>query len=86
MVNNFQKIINDREEMLPPELEDRISQHLGAFSVVGKVVELYVPHILQTLVRMVGGDDLPCLRDRKRVQDPPWREAPEPKNPAPGNY
>ncbi|MBU6340701.1 MAG: hypothetical protein KGS48_04325 [Bacteroidetes bacterium] len=81
MVNNFQKIIEEREHLLPPELEDRITLHLGTFSVLGKVLELYVPHILQTMVRMAGGDELPCIRARKHSDDPPWRKAPEPGQP-----
>ncbi|MEI6412365.1 MAG: hypothetical protein WCR52_23440 [Bacteroidota bacterium] len=79
MVNNFQKIIDEREAMLPPELEDRMSQHIGTFSVFGKVVELFVPNALQTVVRLIGGDELPCIKERKRGRiDPDWRIPPEP--------
>lgn len=79
MVNNFQKIIDEREAMLPPELEDRMSQHIGTFSVFGKVVELFVPNALQTVVRLIGGDELPCIKERKRRPvDPDWRIPPEP--------
>lgn len=62
--------------MLPPELEDRMTQHIGTFSAFGKVVELFIPNALQTVVRLIGGDDLPCL-DRKGGDDEPaWRTPP----------
>ena len=81
MANNFQQLQKDREAMLPPELEDRMSQHLGTFSMFGKVIELFVPNALHTVVRMIGGEDLPCIKDRKRRSEPAWRIPPQPGGP-----
>ncbi|MCC7246873.1 MAG: hypothetical protein IT269_14400 [Saprospiraceae bacterium] len=85
MVNNLKKLQADREAMLPPELENRISRHLGAMAGFGKVVELFVPNALQTVVRLIGGEDLPCFkrsqyRDELR-HEPEWRTPPKPGNP-----
>jgi hypothetical protein len=80
MDNNLKKIQAEREAMLPPELEGRISQHLGTMSGFSKVVELFVPNALQTVVRLIGGDDLPCLRRAKYRDElryePEWRSRP----------
>ena len=63
--------------MLPPELENRMTQHIGAFSVFGKVVELFVPNALQTVVRLIGGEDLPYDKvGRDHAPDPDWRTPP----------
>ena len=88
MDNNLKKIQAEREAMLPPELENRISQHLGTMSGFSKVVELFVPNALQTVVRLIGGEDLPCLRRAKHRDElryePEWRNRPSdgegPKN------
>lgn len=81
MDNNLEKILRKREEMLPPELENRMSMHVGTFSVFGKVVELFIPNALQTVVRMIGGDELPCIKERKKtaLYEPEWRTPPTPK-------
>jgi len=82
MGNNLQKIFEEREAMLPPELETRISQHLGAFSVFGNVVELFMPNALQTVVRLIGGEELPCLHGKRQARhEPEWRTPPKPGGP-----
>ncbi len=65
--------------MLPPELEDRVSAHLGTMAYFGNLIELFVPNALQVVVRIVGGEDLPCLkRSKKRRENPTidWRTPP----------
>ncbi len=65
--------------MLPPELEDRVSAHLGTMAYFGNLIELFVPNALQVVVRIVGGEDLPCLkRSKKRHENPnvDWRTPP----------
>jgi hypothetical protein len=82
MVNNFKKMLEEREAMLPPELENRVSFHLGTMAGFGNVVELFVPNALQTVVRIIGGEDLPCLKRAARKinlkeTEPIWRKRPE---------
>ena len=86
MDNSLKKLQAEREAMLPPELEDRISQHIGTMSLFSNVVEVFVPNALQVVVRLVGGEDLPCLKRASRRaaranQD--WRKPPAPSLPDP---
>ena len=86
MNNNLKKLQEEREAMLPPELEDRISQHVGTLSMFRNVVEVFVPNALQVVVRLVGGEDLPCLKKagRKAAKNQiDWRKPPEPAQPPP---
>lgn len=82
MANNFKKMMEDREAMLPPELENRVSFHIGTMSGFGNVIELFVPNALQTVVRIIGGEELPCLKKAERKKnlqplEPIWRKRPE---------
>lgn len=83
MNNNLKKLQEQREAMLPPELEDRVTAHLGTVAYFGNLVELFVPNALQVVVRMIGGDDMPCLdRGAKRKRHPvDWRTRPPMPNP-----
>jgi hypothetical protein len=56
MENSFQTLQAHREAMLPPDLEHRLIQQIGTFSVFGKVVELFVPNALNTCARFIDGD------------------------------
>jgi hypothetical protein len=78
MNNSLKKLQEEREAMLPPELEDRVSSHLGTLAYFGNLIELFVPNALQVVVRMVGGEDLPCLKRSKRRANlnVDWRTAP----------
>ncbi len=79
MDNSLKKLQAEREAMLPPELEDRISQHVGTLSLFSSVVEVFVPNALQVVFRLVGGDDLPCLKkaDRRAARvNADWRTPP----------
>lgn len=80
MNNNLKKLEEEREAMLPPELEDRVSSHLGTMAYFGNLIELFVPNALQVVVRLVGGEELPCLKRNKRRETPPvdWRTPPAP--------
>ncbi len=83
MNNNLKKLQEEREAMLPPELEERVSSHLGTMAYFGNLIELFVPNALQVVVRMVGGEDLPCLKRPKRRETPniDWRTPPAPEGP-----
>ena len=79
MNNSLKKLQDEREAMLPPELEDRVSSHLGAMAYFGNLIELFVPNALQVVVRLVGGDDMPCLRRSKKRRNQThidWRVPP----------
>jgi hypothetical protein len=81
MENSLKKLQAEREAMLPPELEDRISTHVGALSLFSNVIEVFVPNALQVVVRLVGGEDLPCLKKanrRKARANMDWRTPPGP--------
>jgi hypothetical protein len=81
MSNSFKKLQAEREAMLPPELEDRISRHLGTLAHFGQVMELFVPNALQTVVQFIGGEDLPCFKrdNRRRARaSADWRHRPLP--------
>lgn len=81
MDNGLKKLQAEREAMLPPELEDRISQHIGTMSLFSSVVEVFVPNALQVVVRLLGGEDLPCLKRASRRAartNLDWRKPPSP--------
>ena len=88
MNNSLKKLQAEREAMLPPELEDRISQHVGTLSLFSNVIEVFVPNALQIVVRLVGGEDLPCLKKATRRAarvNMDWRTPPQsPPLPSPG--
>jgi len=86
MNNSLKKLQAEREEMLPPELEDRISLQVGTLSFFSNVVEVFVPNALQVVVRLVGGEDLPCLKKayrRAARANMDWRIPPQPILPDP---
>ena len=79
MNNSLKKLQDEREAMLPPELEDRVSAHLGTMAYFGNLIELFIPNALQVVVRLVGGEDMPCLKRSKRRREQPmtdWRTPP----------
>lgn len=83
MNNNLKKLQEEREAMLPPELEDRVSSHLGTMAYFGNLIELFVPNALQVVVRLVGGEDLPCLKrsERRKTPNTDWRIPPAASEP-----
>ncbi len=86
MNNSLKKLQDEREAMLPPELEDRISQHVGTLSLFSNVIEVFVPNALQVVVQMVGGEELPCLKKASRRQarsNMDWRTPPSSTLPSP---
>ncbi len=84
MDNSLKKLQVEREAMLPPELEDRISQHVGTLSFFSNVIEVFVPNALQVVFRLVGGEDLPCFKKANRRAaraNMDWRTPPAPLMP-----
>ena len=54
--NSFKDLEAMWEAGLPPELETRISSQATNLAVFGRVVELFMPDALQTVVRIIGGN------------------------------
>lgn len=79
MDNSLKKLQAQREAMLPPELEGRVSEQAASMSFFGNIVEVFLPNALQVVVRLMGGDDLPCLHKtsrRKKRPNADWRTPP----------
>lgn len=88
--NSFKDLEREYESRLPRELEVRVSSQTNNFSVFGRVVELFMPNALQTVVRLIGGPDdgpddnlLPGRRPRPE-EWPDWRTPPGSTGPPPG--
>lgn len=88
MNNNLKKLEEEREAMLPPELENRIAAHAGTMAYFGNMMELFVPNALQVVVRMIGGEDMPCLKRGKKKEPAPvnWRTPPPAGPGEPGSH
>jgi hypothetical protein len=92
-VNNLQKLIQQREAMLPDELEFQVMRQASTLGHFGDMVELFVLNTLSTVAHIVtGGEDAKCLHDkRKRLQaemaERRWCQVPDPdEDPLPGHY
>lgn len=80
MDNNLKLLQAEREALLPPELEERIEKQVGTLSFFSNVIEVFVPNALQVVVRLMGGEDLPCLKKSTRKAaraNMEWRTPPE---------
>ncbi|TNE62124.1 MAG: hypothetical protein EP344_05345 [Bacteroidetes bacterium] len=81
--NSFKMLEAKWEAGLPPELERRISSQTTNMAVFGRVVELFMPNALETVVQMIGGsgdtgpqaDFLPGRRPEPDAW-PDWRTPP----------
>jgi hypothetical protein len=77
MSNSLKKLEEEREKMLPPELEDRITSHLGSINHWGDMAELFVSGAVNTMAMMFGSNRARTAgsQDDTGVN---WREKPEP--------
>lgn len=59
--NSFREIMHGRESNVCPniinEMERHIEKQAKTFSVLSKVVELFVPNALDTAAKIIGGDN-----------------------------
>lgn len=55
--NSFKAMEAMLEAGLPPELERHVSSQATNLAVFGRVVELFMPNALQTVVQLIGGPD-----------------------------
>jgi hypothetical protein len=78
MANNFRQFESEWEEFLPADIEHNIVQQINTFSFFGKVVDLFIPNAIQTVVKMIGGDNpQPSDPGPNRYGDEPsWRTPP----------
>ncbi len=79
MLNNFKKLHEAREAMLPLELEHKVVHQVSTCSFFGRVFDLFVPNALQIVTKMIGGDG-PAPTQQGRYADADsgsdWRRPP----------
>lgn len=80
--NSFKELEAKWEASLPLELERRVSSQANNFTVFGRVVEVFVPNALQTVIHLIDGSgdapqqDLYPGRRPAPDQWPDWRKPP----------
>lgn len=83
-MNNFQKLIREREKLLPEEVEYSVMTQANTMGHFGNIVSLFVINTMATVVHFVtGGEDPKCLRDsRERIaaemEEYRWKHPPIP--------
>lgn len=80
--NSFKDMEARLEASLPPELERRVAGHASNMAVFGRVVEVFMPNALETVVHMIGGRDegpqAEIIPGRRPAPEewPDWRKRP----------
>ena len=67
--NNFKKIeedIRDQHPKAPDEIERNVNSNIHTYTFFGKVVELFIPRIFDSLINMIGGQTT-----KKNLNDAP---------------
>ena len=57
--NNFKMMeeeMEDKYPKAPSEIEHNVSSNIHTYTFFGKVVELFIPRIFDSLINMVGGN------------------------------
>lgn len=92
-VNNWKNLMEERESLLPDEIEFQVMRQASAMGHFGDIVSLFVLNTMATVVHVVtGGEDPKCLRDRRErlaaeVEEYRWKRAPQPGDePLPDGY
>lgn len=91
-MNNFQKLIQEREDMCPPELEFQVMREASTLGHFGDMVSLFVLNTMATVVHIVtGGEDPKCLRDKRQrlaaeMDERTWRQPQMHIEPLPENH
>ena len=66
-MNNFQKLIQEREDLCPPELEYQVMRQASTMGHFGDMVSLFVLNTMATVVHIVtGGEEPKCLHDKRQ--------------------
>ncbi len=70
--NSFQKLAEEQEKrhQPPPELEQRVMAQVHLLHTMGKAAELYVPHLMQMFLAMLGS----TTEHLERMQFPPKKQ------------
>ncbi len=66
--NNFKMMddeMKDKYPKAPAEIEHNVESNIHSYSFFGKVVELFIPRIFDSLINMVGGGS------KKNLSNPP---------------
>jgi len=71
--NNFHKLLD--EEMrgtppLPPQIKNNVQGNMRLFQFVGKMIELYLPRAIDTLVSVLSGSSDNNKMPPPRRKDP----------------
>jgi hypothetical protein len=92
-MNNLEKLLSEREDQLPDELEFTVMRQASTLGHFGDMVSLFVINTMSTVVHIVtGGEDPKCLRDKRDrltagIEDRAWRQPIDPNDdPLPGSY
>jgi hypothetical protein len=60
MINNFKKIEEDlisRHGEPPAKVKKNIDSTFGIFRIMGDILELFVPNMIQLFVNLAGGEN-----------------------------
>lgn len=92
-MNSLEKLLRDREDQLPDELEFTVMRQASTMGHFGDMVSLFVINTMSTVVHIVtGGEDPKCLRDKREriaagIENRAWRYPIDPNDdPMPGSY
>jgi hypothetical protein len=82
--NNFKKLLSEREQMLPDDLEFQVMREASTLGHFGDIVSLFVLNTVASVAHLVtGGEDPKCITDRRaRIRaDMEERNWCQPQNP-----
>ena len=91
-MNNFQKLIQEREDLYPPELEYQVMRQASTMGHFGDMVSLFVLNTMATVVHIVtGGEEPKCLHDKRQrivaeMDERLWRQPNAGNEPLPESY
>jgi hypothetical protein len=64
--NNLKKLIAEREQMLPDDLEFQVMREASTLGHFGDIVSLFVLNTVASVAHLVtGGEDPKCITDRR---------------------
>ena len=59
MRNNFKRLEEEEEKRYPgapPEIESNIQSEIGIFKMIGQIVDMYLPKVVEVFVMITGGN------------------------------